>query len=225
MTEDKNDSPVEGTTDKTSNESGDKRSSPSTLQQWQQRLLPFMVWMVAGLTLFFFVASFVQLAYLHVNIQQGPKVEVGSLSVPENIESPDQAHRFNVFAQLEASVLSQRYHQANVFLMSRVWARYLGFVTGMILALVGAAFILGKLREKPTELHAEGGGGAVSLRSTSPGIIMAVLGVALMATTIVTHHDITTAESSVYVQIPSAEKPQIDRTTSTDQDSLPADYP
>lgn len=225
MTEEKNDSPVEDTTEKTSNESDDERLSASTLQQWQRRLLPFMVWMVAGLTLFFFIASFAQLAYLHVNIQQGPKVELGSLAVPENVESPEQSRRFNVFSQLEASVLRQRYHQANVFLMSRVWVRYLGFVTGMILALVGAAFILGKLREKPTELHAEGGGGAVSLRSTSPGIILAVLGVTLMVTTIVTHHEITTADSSVYVQIPSAEKPPIDGTNSADSDSLPADYP
>lgn len=182
---------------------------PSDVQRWQRRLLPLMMWMVVGLTLFFFIASFAQLAYLHVTIKNAPTVAVDSLTVPENANSPEQARRFNALAQLEGSLLANRYHQANVFLMSRVWARYLGFVTGMILALVGAAFILGKLREETTELSAEGMGGTLSFRSASPGLVLAVLGVVLMTTTIVTHHQISTAASPVYIQIPFSEKPEL----------------
>lgn len=85
--------------------------------------------------------------------------------------------------------------------MSRVWARYLGFVTGMILALVGAVFVLGKLREEATEVQTGTSGAMLSLRSASPGLIMAILGVALMATTIVTHHSMEWADSSVYLRM------------------------
>lgn len=189
-----------------SDEDGNDTSLPSAIQRWQKRLLPLMTWMVVGLTLFFFIASFAQLAYLHVTIEDAPTASVDSLAVPENAQSPEQARRFNALAQLEGSVLAHRYHQANVFLMSRVWARYLGFVTGMILALVGAAFILGKLREETTELSAEGIGGTFSFRSASPGLVLAVLGVILMTTTIVTHHQISTADSPVYIQIPFSER-------------------
>lgn len=213
---------------------GSHPSGLSGIQRWQQRLLPFMIWMVVGLTLFFFIASFAQLAYLHVNIQDRPEVEVESIAPPRNASSTDKARKLNILAQLEASALEHRYHQANVFLMSRVWARYLGFVTGMILALVGAAFILGKLRDKKaTEISAEGMGGVMNLRSTSPGIILAVFGVTLMITTIVTHHDITTADSSVYIHIPFAEKPYSESsTTSPDstalqikEEDLPSNFP
>lgn len=194
----------------------------STDRRWQERLLPLMVRMVVGLTLFFFIASFAQLAYLHVQIQQAPEVDLsGLLGVPPNVSSVEEARQFNVLAELEAGNLRHRYHQANVFLMSRVWARYLGFVTGMILALVGAAFILGKLREETTELRAKGAAGSFSLQSTSPGLVLAVLGVALMITTIVTHHTITTADSPVYLRL-AYEKPAL---ASTPDSIAAADEP
>jgi hypothetical protein len=49
-----------------------------------------------------------------------------------------------VAAVLEADALQRRYHQANANMLARVWTRQLGFITGMLLALVGAAFILGR---------------------------------------------------------------------------------
>lgn len=192
-----------------SDEDGDHSAPPSAVQRWQRKLLPVMMWMVVGLTLFFFIASFAQLAYLHVNIQESPTITLESLTVPENAESVQQARKFNTLARLEASLLEHRYHQASVFLMTRVWARYLGFVTGMILALVGATFILGKLREQATELSAKGGGGTLSFRSTSPGLVLAVLGVILMVVTIVTHHQITIADDASYIDLPSEKRNKI----------------
>ena len=43
---------------------------------WQRRLLPVMVRMLAGLTIFFFLASFVQLFYLHSRIEKAPSIEL-----------------------------------------------------------------------------------------------------------------------------------------------------
>ena len=165
---------------------------------WQERLLPVMIRMVVGLTVFFFLTSIVQLAYLHLKIQNAPQIDyerlfeaAGSSAQPE----------FQALVLLDANVLERRYHQANVLLMSRVWARYLGFVTGMILALVGAVFILGKLREEATEVNAGAQGATFTIRSASPGLVMAFLGVVLMITTIVTHHDIATADSPVFLRL------------------------
>jgi hypothetical protein len=94
--------------------------------------------------------------------------------------------------------VQQRYHQANVILMARIWTTYLGFVTGMILAVVGAAFILGKLREQASEISGKAENWQVSIASTSPGLIMVVLGSALMLVTIMTHHQINVTDRPLY---------------------------
>ncbi len=196
--------------------SADVVDSPASRSEWQERLLPLMIRMVVGLTLFFFIASFAQLAYLHVTIKKAPEVRVEQYFPPEEPGPANpRMQEFKVLAHLDASTLSHRYHQANVLLMSRVWARYLGFVTGMILALVGAVFILGKMREAPSEFSGTGAGASVNLRSSSPGLVLAVLGVILMITTIVTHHEIQTADSPVYLRL-AFNKPALPATAEPD---------
>lgn len=167
----------------------------------EERLIPLMASMVVGLTLFFFVVTFLQLGYLHRRIDRAPTLDLPAMLNDQSAAWPQQLQpEFKALAVLESNALERRYHQANVLLMSRVWARYLGFVTGMILALVGAAFILGKLREEATELSAQASAGAFAMRSTSPGLVLATLGVVLMAITIVTHQEIATADAPIYLR-------------------------
>ena len=176
-----------------------KESGTTAENPWQERLLPLMIRMVVGVTLFFFVTSLAQLIYLHFNIQQAPRLDYSTLIEVSRKDSAASSVEFRALAMLEANIVERRYHQLNVILMSRVWARYLGFCTGMILAMVGAVFILGKLKEHPTEISAEIQGSSFALRSMSPGLIMAVLGVGLMVTTIVTHHYIISNDKAVYL--------------------------
>ncbi len=173
---------------------------------WQEKLLPVMTSMLIVLTLFFFAASFIQLYYLHGRIEKTPNLDLKpALSMRENDGSytneSDEIEliRWKTLSMLEANALARRYHQANVSLMSRIWTRYLGFVTGMILALVGAAFILGKLREPKANLAVEGAAlGKFHIASASPGLILAFLGTILMVTTMVTHNEIEVKDSSLY---------------------------
>ena len=84
--------------------------------------------------------------------------------------------------------------------MSRIYIKYLGFFTGMILAIVGAVFIISKLKEDVTELE-----GTIQektkfrLLSSSPGIIFGLLGTALMMTTILTHSEISVKDMPLYL--------------------------
>ncbi len=195
------------------------------LSKWQKRLLPLMRQMVIGLTFFFFIASFVQLFYLHRRIEKTPKLNINEsfsyLNKTElsSFEELISASRFKALTILEANALERRYHQANVLLMSRVWVRYLGFVTGMIIALVGAAFILGKLRTPSSELGAKVQVTEFSLKSSSPGIVLTTLGVILMLTTIITHNEIEVRDFSIYIRgdtvsrelIKENKKPQLNR--------------
>lgn len=204
-----------------------RRLGALDLPKWQQRLLPLMVSMVVGLTVFFFIASFGQLAYLHWSILQTPALNINTVLNAMTLE-PDApiedvlvVTRFRVLASLEGNALERRHHQANVLLMSRVWTRYLGFVTGMILALVGSSFILGKLREPASELEAKSSVAAVSLRSASPGILLAGLGVVLMVTTIIVHHEITVRDVPLYLQAEAIAPATLEESTAPDLDPIP----
>jgi hypothetical protein len=170
-----------------------------------------MIGMIVVLGSFFFVASFFQFASLQSRIEQSP-TEFQPIIVMQKEPTWHEglSPEFKALAVLEANALERRYHQANVLLMSRVWARYLGFVTGMILALVGAAFILGKLQEEISAIRAQSAIASLNFRSASPGVLLGALGVTLMIVTIITHQEITTADAPVYLR-PNEPKPVLNR--------------
>lgn len=171
---------------------------------WQVRLLPFMIAIMAALTIFFFWISMNQLESLQERIERSPQLDLA----PE-YEEVEQGLNLNasnrlLYAQwktlalLEENALERQYHQADVLLMSRSWIRYLGFITGMVLALLGAAFIFGKLREASSDLSLGNAAANVTVRSASPGLILAVLGTLLMLTTILTRSEIDVRNGPLY---------------------------
>jgi len=183
---------------------------------WQKRLLPVMVGLLVTLTAFFFVASFVQLYYLQTRIERAPRLDLSPAMASldeiakdvQNGKVGDQLAfnnrleyaRWKTLSLLEANALQRRYHHAGVLLISRIWTRYLGFVTGTILAMVGAAFILGKLQEASSNLGAEGGLWKVSLTTASPGLVLATLGTVLMLATLATNMDLQVNDGPVYLR-------------------------
>jgi hypothetical protein len=194
---------------------------------WQDRLLPLMVRMLVGLTLFFLLASLVQLFYLNAKMELTPAVPTTDLVRPLKCPvpfTPDACvaiERMNTAAILEANVVERRYHQAGVLLMGRVWYTYLGLVTGMILAFVGAAFILGQLRMPASEVAATSVQLQVSIRSASPGLTLCILGFALMIITFVTPQEVKVKDVSVYFGTPGSapadtEKPEVPRLVPND---------
>jgi hypothetical protein len=174
------------------------------LRTWQSRLLPLMAGTLTILAVFFFLASCLQLFYLHSRIERSPELDLSSvlsLPQPQGQDAADHLEhvQWKTLTILEGNALQRRYHQANVLLMSRVWITYLGFVTGMILAIVGAAFILGKLRESASTLSVDNAAWKVSLATASPGLFLAVLGTLLMLTTMVTHYKIEVVDNPLYL--------------------------
>ncbi len=173
--------------------------------KWQDRLLPTMNGLLIGLTIFFFLTTFGQMAYLHWSILQIPEVNINPTTGDSLIASTDtfeyrmNARELEVRSQMESFIVTQRYHQASVLLMSGLWLRYLGFITGMILALVGASFILGKLREPTQTLKGSFSTIDLSLRTTSPGIVLAVLGVILMFATIRDRDTYNISDANIYL--------------------------
>lgn len=169
--------------------------SPS-VAKWQKKLMPWILAIVTFVLLFFLVTTVIQVFYLQQRIQAAPDV---SVTFRETDSQTPAQELWRSLLTLEQQSIQQRFHLAQVILMSRLWTIYLGFLTGMILALVGAAFILGKLRGTMSELSGKAGGGELTFKSASPGLIMTVLGTALMITTILTPQKISVKEGPLYV--------------------------
>ena len=173
--------------------------------RWQERLLPVMTSLLIGLSLFFFISTFLQISYLYRSILEIPAIDINSIdgnnlyANAETFEDLLGARDLEVRSRMEAYIVSQRYHHQSILLMSNLWIRYLGFVTGMILALVGASFVLGKMREPFQKLEGKFPMVNFSLGTTSPGIILVVLGVLLMFTTLVDEDYYSVTDGNMYL--------------------------
>jgi hypothetical protein len=170
----------------------------AALVRWQRRLLPLMTAALVVLGAFFLVESVRQMQSLQSYIRETGKFD--PRVVPET-QVMDADLRARV--ALEVYTLQQRERLANYMLVSRTWTRYMAFVTGMVLALVGAAFVLGKLRDPQTKLGAYAEPVKLSLATSSPGLVLAALGTLLMVTAIAITFDVTGRWQAVYMPVSS----------------------
>ncbi len=179
--------------------------SDEELVRWQRKLLPLMVRMLIGLAGFFFAASLVQLGYLHWRMEQSSTLDLTHvrqvLATTPGMAEIDRRETAALLLRgsIEADAMQRRHHQARVLLMARTWTVYLGFVTGMSLALLGSAFALGRVPGTPTTIKVDAGTLKAELLATAPGMILAFLGVALMISTILVNHKITVEDKNIYL--------------------------
>jgi hypothetical protein len=175
---------------------------------WQRRLLPLMASVLVVASVAFLVFSLAQTNAVRARIENVPLTSVEwVLDAACDTEALAFSER-QACTQMKAAVLlevytiQRRYHQANAALMVRAWIKYLGFLTGMMIGIVGAVFILGRLAEPRSELTAEGLAGKFSLSSMSPGLILVTLGMVLMITTVVVNPPTDVGDAAVYFRPP-----------------------
>jgi len=179
------------------NKNVDTENQPVGDLKWLTQMLPFITKLILILVVFFFSATIYQLFDLNSRVENSPKLPVEKY-LHGNEETYDVHYQWNTLIALESHALQQRYHQANVLLMARIWVRYLGFITGMMLSIIGAIFVLGKLRESKTEMSV-GGSVKTHIATQSPGIILVLLGSVIMLTTILSHHQIAVVDAPIYI--------------------------
>lgn len=182
-------------------------SGDRAVTKWQERLLPLMVCMLIGLSLFFCVALTLEGVRIQKHIEESHEIDPRPML--EKTVSPEQATNFDdrmelaqleTMAVLESNAMGSRYHQATVALLIRVSLIFLGFLTGMVLSLLGAVFILGKLREPSSNLNAQAAGWKVSLTTASPGLALVALGTTLMLATILAHINVNVEDAALYLR-------------------------
>jgi hypothetical protein len=174
------------------------------LNNWQRKLLPLMASLLVLLTVFFCVGISVEAYRIQKHIEDAHEIDLRpafaalSTDSAKSFENRMDLARLETVALLESNALQSRYHQATIAVLIRVCIIFLGFLTGMALALVGAAFILGKLREAASNMEAQGGAWKLAITSTSPGLILAVLGTALMMATIWARVEVNVTDAALY---------------------------
>ena len=209
--------------------SGQSSVDNQNLAHWQNRLLPFMTRFIVFVSVAFFVLSIVNLVQINDFVRGEHEGDIrGQI---EKIAPDAKARNIDEMTQqslliLEADLVDKRYHQASALLMSRIWTRQLAFMTGMILAFLGAVFILGKMSEPPANVTGEGAGWKVGMTSTSPGLILSFFGTVLLVVSLFVQTTIDVRDGSVYV--PSKASGAQNSTTSihekpsrSDQDTSP----
>jgi hypothetical protein len=172
------------------------------LKRWQARMAPFMTAAVVFTALFFAIATIWKFGDIEARLMK-PSSEFAVAAWSTTIAPRDFNEQMRLEAtrasyNLERELVARRYEQGNLSYLNRLWTRFMGFVTGMVLALVGAAFVLGKLETDKSELEAAASGMSMTMRSTSPGLLLAVLGTCLMGLSIALPVTVSVTDAAVY---------------------------
>ncbi|HNW55177.1 MAG TPA: hypothetical protein PKN21_12955 [Bacteroidales bacterium] len=189
------------------------------LNHWQNKLLPWLVIMPTLLILLFIYLATRQMQQFNAVIDAKTESSVERIltapsdpALDSRLKGDMDYVRWVTLARMEEKSLDRRYNQGGLLLASRIFTKYLGFFTGMILAIVGAIFIIGKLQESSSDIEgAVGDQMKLKIVSSSPGIIFGVLGTVLMLSTILQHAVIELKDQPLFlnsynIQVNSVDK-------------------
>jgi hypothetical protein len=173
--------------------------------RWQKSMSPWLLTFISVLAAFFLGASYLQFKGLAEHI--APDTTPTSAATMEWAREAAQADSGSdpvvlqtmILASMATDSTAQRYGLAKVGLMSAVWLRYLGFVTGMIMALMGAAFLGGRVKDADggTEIEGESALWKGSIRSASPGLLLAAMGSLLMITAMLNNFEVAVEDGGL----------------------------
>lgn len=174
------------------------KKEDANLRIWQGKLRKWMQIVVSLTGVLFFLLSAWQVNRILCSINETGQYDRGR--EPEVTASLDR-HMLYTMTGLECYAIQRRYHQADIAMLARIWIKYLGFFTGMVLAVIGASLILGKLQESNTNLTGKLQAFEFSLISASPGLVMVLLGAMLMMTAILEHQQISVQDRPLYISV------------------------
>ncbi len=168
------------------------------LWAWQTKLLPVVVATLVVLGIVFFVGAFWNYATLtaQLNVEEQPlELTIQQMTV-QHVSQDFQENYARI--TLEDRVLRHRYRMNTAAIESRTWTRLMGFVTGMVMVLTGCLFIVARL-DVAFEASGKSGPTEGALKTNSPGLVLAVAGAALIATSLVVKTEVQDTDAAVYL--------------------------
>ena len=180
------------------------KAADRELLRWQRRLLPFMTGFVVAMAGAFFIFSGLHLYQVtrFIETEHGQNIRglvESEIAKPTADQLTSDVVTQHTLLLLEADTLDKRYHQASALLMSRIWSRQLAFITGMVMAFLGAVFILGKLSESASQISGGTADWKVAITSASPGIILSALGTVLLVSSLYVRANLDVNDGPAYV--------------------------
>lgn len=199
------------------------------INSWQKKLLPWLIIMPTILMLLFIYLATRQMQKFNTVIDAKSESVIDKIIPSSSDTSLNNRLRGNMdyirwvtLARMEEKSLDRRYSQGGLLLASRIFTKYLGFFTGMILAIVGAVFIIGKLQESTSDIEsAVGDQMKLKIVSSSPGIIFGVLGTVLMLSTILQHTEIELKDQPLFLNPYNIQINSIDKGRPVDGTAIP----
>jgi hypothetical protein len=160
---------------------------------WQKKLLPFLVISISILSFAFIIFYFIHVHDIEKALENVPAFQP-SLQSKDNV-----TNHWNDLKDLERFSILNRYYNARLMIRSRFLIISLSFLTGVVLSFVGSIFILGKFSEDLTTL--EGGQEKINLKiaSSSPGIILSLLGIIIIITAILSKVEVHVSDTPLFI--------------------------
>jgi uncharacterized Tic20 family protein len=195
-----------------------RSNNDKDVYKWQQKLMPWMILMPTLLIGIFILLATLQMRHFEGFIYHGDRSEIDAafpnvarVEVDSSIQTKLGYIKLYTLAKMEEHSIDRRYNQAGAVMMAGIFTKYLGFFTGMILAIVGAVFIISKLKEDVSNLE-----GSVKeqinfkIISSSPGIIFGLLGTILMIVAILKKAEVNVHDMPLYLNYYNTTKTGLD---------------
>ena len=183
---------------------GRSASEHADLLKWQRRLLPFTTRFLVIIAIAYFALSVFEVYEMQRVVRDDTagkvRAEIETMA-NAGMATPTAEPAEIVWRSLllmEADAMDKRYRQASALLMSRIWTKQLSFVTGMVLAFIGALFILSKLSEGRTDVNIGAHDWKAGISSASPGLVLAFFGTTLIAIGLVYQPRIEVQDRPIY---------------------------
>lgn len=159
-------------------------TDPESQNAWQRLLLPFMTRAIVLAGLAFFLSSFIHVLMMHSDLRMKPGETRLELPQSSAQSGPPMPGAWAGLLALEHQALLHRQQTINAVVLRQTSLLHLGFLTGTVLCLVGAVFVLGRLQTPESSIEGVAPTLKFSVRTASPGIVLALLGSGLMCATL-----------------------------------------
>lgn len=158
--------------------------------------MPFLITVISLLLVTFMVFFFLQTNEVQSALSKPPVIQE-SLSINNNSLNEK---KWKDLYTLEKFAMSNRYYHARLIIRSRILIISFSFLTGITIAIIGAIFILSKYSEAASHLSAGAENFNVKIISSSPGVILAFMGIVLIAISIFSKTDLNVVDSPLYLE-------------------------
>jgi len=162
--------------------------------KWQNKIFPFAVIFIIVLLIVFSLFYIYQIA----NIEAYSTTSVYDARILDSYFEKGSSIAENKQFTLELISLLNRHRSASLVVKSRILIIGLTFLTGVIMSFLGSIFILGKFSNNTTA-NGEFQAAKIAFTSSSPGIVLSLLGVILISICILSKASFVVEDNPSYI--------------------------